>query len=107
MGLLERGKQMICYHQGSGGGAGGTEEAAHLADHRKIAKVWRTRLSSMNERDVRRALPLLRHDIANLAATASVTGGNVTEHIQVSVRMVNKLLPARLRILENEISPAI
>lgn len=107
MGMLELGRQMIRYHHGSGGGVGGTEAAAHQADHRKIAKEWRRRLRSMDEPEKRHAISRLRHDITNLAATASVTQGNVAEHIQVSVRMVNTWLPTHLHIAETEISPAI
>lgn len=101
---LERHSLMICYHHGSdGGGANGTEEAAHQADHRKIAKVWCGRLKSMTETEKRNAIPQIRYDISSLAATASATQGNPTEHISVSVSMVNRWLPGNLKIAEAQI----
>lgn len=107
MSALERGRLTICFHYGSGGGAGSTEAAAHQADHRKIAKEWRRRLKTMDDLEKQKAIPRITHDIANLASTASVTQGNVTEHVQVSVGMVNKWLPANLHLTERDITPAI
>jgi len=51
MSALERGRLTICFHYGSGGGAGNTEKAAHQADHRKIAKEWHRRLKGMDEEE--------------------------------------------------------
>lgn len=93
-------EQHVCYHtgEGSGGGVSPADSTAHQADHRKLVKVWGRRLDTMTVREKRKARPIIRFDIGQLGSSASVTRGDVLQHIEVATAQINHKLPPYLRI---------